>query len=278
MATGEFMATIANNRTDTGMPPLSGSPIGRVIDRWIYVYMAASFVVITLIGFIPDSVMKIAAVKAGQRAPFPLVLHFHAVLMGSFLLLLLAQTMLAAVGRPDIHRRLGRLAMILVPALVLVGFVLIPTIYHSVWYPAQSAPLPARAELQKLVLRLDNIMLLQFRIGILFPLFIFLALRARGKNDAFHKRMMILAAATPLPAAIDRIEWLPSTLPVSPLSTDLYILALLSPLFLWDVVRTRTVNRAYLVWFGAYFAVSVAAYSAWNRDWWHAIAPHLMGV
>ena len=272
------MATIAGTGAGTGMAPLSGNPVGRAIDRWIYVYMAASFVVITLIGFIPDSIMKIAAVKAGQRAPFPLVLHFHAALMGSFLLLLLAQTTLAAIGRSDVHRRLGRLAMILVPALVLVGFVLIPTIYHSVWYPAQSAPPTARAELQQLVRRLDNIMLLQLRIGILFPLFIFLALRARGKDHAFHKRMMILAAATPLPAAIDRIEWLPSTLPVSPLSTDLYIVALLSPLFIWDLARTRMVNRAYLVWLGSYVAVSIPAYIAWNRDWWHAIAPHLMGV
>jgi hypothetical protein len=90
--------------------------------------------------------------------------------------------------------------------------------------------------------------------------------------------MMILATATALPAAIDRIEWLPSTLPVSPLSTDLYLLAILSPMFLWDLLRTRTVNRAYIVWFGAYVAVSAGLYAAWNTDWWHAAAPRLMGV
>ena len=271
------MASVANTRVDTGTP-LSGSPIARGIDRWIYVYMAASFVVVTLAGFIPDSLMKIAAVKAGARPPFPLVMHFHAVLMGSFLLLVLAQTTLAALGRSDTHRRLGRVALVLVPALVLVGFILIPTIYQSIWYPAQSAPPPARVELQQLVRRLDNIMLLQLRIGILFPLFIFLGLKARGKDDAFHKRMMILAAATPLPAAIDRIDWLPSTFPALPLSTDLYVLAVLSPLFLWDVVRTHTVNRAYLIWLGTYLVASLAVYGAWNKDWWHAVAPHLMGV
>jgi len=271
------MATIANKGAGMGAP-LSGSPLARAIDRWIYVYMAASFVAMTLIGFIPDSAMKIAAVKAGTRAPFPLVLHFHAVLMGSFLLLLLAQTTLAATGRLDKHRWLGRLAMILVPALVLVGLILIPTIYHAAWYAAQSAPPAARAQLQQIVLGRDNIMLLQLRIGILFPLFIFLALKARGKDGAFHKRMMILAAATPLPAAIDRMEWLPTTLPASALSTDLYILAVLSPLFIWDLIRTRTVNRAYLVWFSLYAAASVAVYCLWGTDRWHAIAPRLMGV
>jgi len=190
----------------------------------------------------------------------------------------LAQTTLAATGKLDTHRWLGRLAMVLVPALVLAGFILVPTIYHSAWNAAQSAPPAARAELQQVVLRRDNIMLLQLRIGILFPLFIFLGLKARGKDGAFHKRMMILATATPLPAAIDRMEWLPTTLPVSPLSTDLYILAVLSPMIIWDVVRTRTVNRAYLVWLGAYVAVSAALYSAWGTDWWHSIAPRLMGV
>jgi hypothetical protein len=277
-AKGEIMATIADGHVGTGMPPLSGSPAGRAVDRWIYVYMAASFVVITLIGFIPDSLMKVAAVQAGTRAPFPLVLHVHAVLMGSFLLLVLAQTTLAATGKLERHRWLGRLAMVLVPALVVAGFILVPTIYHAGWNAAQSAPPAARAELQQLVLRRDNIMLLQFRIGILFPLFIFLGLKARGKDGDFHKRMMILATATPLPAAIDRMEWLPTTLPVSPLSTDLYILAVLSPMVVWDLVRTHTVHRAYLVWLGLYAAVSVPLYSAWGTDWWHAIAPRLMGV
>ena len=52
-------------------------------DRWIYVFMAALFIATTLAGFIPDSLAKIAAVEAGQRAPFPPVLHLHAVLMGA---------------------------------------------------------------------------------------------------------------------------------------------------------------------------------------------------
>ena len=177
------MATIADMSVDS-RTPLSGSPIGRAIDRWIFVYMAASFVVITLIGFIPDSLDKIAAVKAGARAPFPLVMHVHAVLMGSFLLLVLAQTTLAATGKLDTHRWLGRLAMVLVPALVLAGFILVPTIYHSAWNAAQSAPPAARAELQQVVLRRDNIMLLQLRIGIRRgEELLELAVAARGRAD-----------------------------------------------------------------------------------------------
>lgn len=68
---------------------LSGTPRAHSIDRWIFVFTAVWFIAIVLVGFIPDSLMKVAAVQAAQRPPFPTVLHVHAVLMGSFLLLLL---------------------------------------------------------------------------------------------------------------------------------------------------------------------------------------------
>ena len=272
------MATIAHSHAEAGRPQLSGSPLTRAIDRWIYVYMAASFIVITLAGFIPDSLAMIAAVKAGQRAPLPIVLHIHAVLMGSFLLLVLAQTTLAAIGKTDVHRQLGRVAMVLVPALILIGFILIPTVYHAAWYAAQSAPPAAQDKLQHVVRIRDNIMLFQIRIGVLFALLIFLGLRARGKDNAFHKRMMILATGMPLPAAIDRIVWLPTTLPASPLATDLYLLGIILPMLVLDLVRTRTIDRSYLVCFGAYLVASIPFYLAWDASWWHAIAPRLMGV
>ena len=106
------MATLAATHADTdqGMDFLSGTPRAGVIDRWIYVFTAATFLIITLTGFIPDSIGKIAAVQAGERPPFPLVLHMHAALMGTFLLLLLTQMALMATGRRQLHQRLGIVA------------------------------------------------------------------------------------------------------------------------------------------------------------------------
>ena len=49
----------------------------------------------------------LADVEAGERPPLPPVLHVHAVLMGTYLLLRLAQTTLAATGRQAWHQRLG---------------------------------------------------------------------------------------------------------------------------------------------------------------------------
>lgn len=202
------MATLADTFVgeDRRQDHLSGTPRAGTIDRWIYVFTAASFIVITLTGFIPDSLTKIAAVQAGERPPFPLVLHMNAVLMGSFLMVLLTQTTLMATGRADLHRRLGVAGFALATALVVVGIVLVPTMYHYAWNAAQTASPETREKLQRIVLKRDNIMLLQFRVGFLFPLFLLIGLRARGRNAGLHKRMMILATAVALGAAIDRIH------------------------------------------------------------------------
>src|SRR4051812_5282652 len=117
MATIAERTVVRERRSDV----LSGTPRAHAIDRWIFVFMAAWFIVITLAGFIPDSIIKVGMVQAGARPPFPLVLHMHAVLMGSFLLMLLTQTALMATGRRELHMRVGILGMALAVALVAVG-------------------------------------------------------------------------------------------------------------------------------------------------------------
>src|SRR3954453_11108045 len=168
------MATIAGRFSGDDRAPdvLSGTARAHAIDRWIYVFMAAWFIVIVLVGFIPDAMMKVAMVKAGARPPFPAVLHVHAVLMGSFLLLLLAQTWLMATGRKALHMQLGVVGMVLAAALVVAGFVLAPTNYHLLWDAVQSSTGAVREDKLFTVRIWENIMLLQLRIGILFALFL----------------------------------------------------------------------------------------------------------
>ncbi|MEO8547855.1 MAG: hypothetical protein ABI422_05745 [Sphingomicrobium sp.] len=274
------MATTAGKFFCSDMRPdvLSGTPRAHAIDRWIYVFTAASFVVITLTGFIPDSVMKVGMVQSGARPPFPIVLHMHAVLMGSFLVVLLAQTWLMATGRKALHMQLGVAAFVLAPALVLVGAVLAPTMYHETWYALRVAPPAQRGQLQDLLSFKENILLLQMRIGLLFPLFLTIGLRARGANAGLHKRMMILAPAMALPAGIDRIAWLPTTMPASPLATDLYILLAISPMLVWDLVRNRSVHRAYWLWLAFVVPTILFVNAVWDTPWWHATAKQILGV
>jgi len=257
---------------------LSGTPRAHAVDRWIYVFTAALFVVIVLTGFIPDSLQNVAMIKAQQRPPFPLAAHVHAVLMGSFLLLLLTQTVLVATGRTQVHRQLGLVGIVLAPALVVAGFILSPTTYHAVWQGAHFGPPSVQAALTPVVSVLENVLLAQIRIGVLFSLFIGIGIAARGRDAGFHKRMMILATAVALPAAFDRMSWLPTTAPGSMIAPDLYVLLAVSPMLAWDVIRNQGIHRAYWIWLPIYAAASVVVNLLWDTPWWHATARHIMGV
>lgn len=258
-----------------------GADMGRVarwIDRWIFVFMAVLFIAVVLAGFVPDSMMKIAAVEAGQRPPFPLALHAHAVVMGALLLVLLAQSVLMASGKRAWHQSLGVIGGLLAAALVVVGVILVPTMYHQLWNGAQAAPPEAASAIRQNIRGFDNIILLQIQVGLLFPILIGMALLARKTDFGLHKRLMFIAVALALPAAFDRIGWIPTTMPASPLSPHLYVVLAIAPLLLWDLVRTRKVHKAYLVWAALYAPTSILVHLLWDGQWWHATAPRLMGV
>ena len=174
------LAESTDSETDAVRTMLSGTPRAHAIDRWIYVFTAASFIAIVLAGFIPSSLGKIAAMQAGQRPPFPLVMHVHAVLMGAFLLLLLAQTVLVATGRQALHMRLGLASMVLAPAMVVAGFLLAGD--------QLSCGLGRRADAARSCSRwsaiLENILLLQLRIGILFPILLWIGLGRGAASPA----------------------------------------------------------------------------------------------
>lgn len=272
------MATLANPPLSGGRDHLTGTPRAHGLDRWIFLVTAASYIVIVLIGFIPDSLMKIEMVKAGLRAPFPPVLHAHAVLMGGYLLFLLAQTWLVATGRTASHRIIGPLGGLLAVALVGVGVILAPTMYHQVADGLASAPPQSRPQLEELLLRLDNILLLQMQAGLLFSLYVVLGLRARNGDCGFHKRMMVIAPAMALGAAYARMTWLPHSIPESPMSIHAYQLLSLAPLFVWDVLRNRRIHRAYWVLAATYLPVMLATYALWATPMWHETARSIMAL
>ena len=90
--------------------------------------------------------------------------------------------------------------------------------------------------------------------------------------------MMFLATAMALPAGIDRIPWLPSTMPASPLAPDLYTLLAVAPMFAWDVYRNRSVHKAYWIWLSVFVPCAVAVNLLWDTPAWHATAQRILGV
>jgi hypothetical protein len=272
------MASVAEVGLEAPRPRPTGGAV-EFIDRWIWVFTVALMIATVLAGFVPDSIMKVGLIEAGKRPPFPPVLHVHAILMGSWLLLLLAQTTLMATGRRAFHMKLGVVAAVLAPAIVVTGLVLVPTMYQAGWAAAHAAnpALAADAVPAEMAFR-TNIALNQIRGGVLFPIVVAIGLLARRRDAGLHKRMMILASVLPLGAAISRIVWLPTTVPVSGLSIDLLPLLVVAPMFAWDLYRLRRVHRAYAIWLALLLPFVAADALLWNSPWWFATVPRLMGV
>lgn len=248
----------------------------RFIDRWIYVFMAVFLIAVVLVGFVPDSMQKIAAVDAGLRPPFPLALHAHALLMGSWMLLLLTQTTLMATGRKGWHMQLGVLGMVLAPMLVLAGIVLVPTNLRTFIDFNVGAGPELQAQVDGHLRFMTDIALIQLRAGLCFLLLVFLALRARKRDSGLHKRLIILATIVPTPAAFDRMTFLPHTLPASPLTTDLWPLIAIAPMLLWDIYRQRSIHRAYWIYAAVMIPAGIAVNMLWGSAWWHSVAPDLL--
>lgn len=235
--------------------------------------MALLLIAAVLVGFVPDSLVKIAAVEAGERPPFPLAMHLHAVLMGSWMLLLLTQTSLMATGRRQWHMQLGVLGMGLAVALVLAGVILVPTNLASFIAFTANAPAEARPQIDGFLRYMTDIALLQLRAGICFMLLVVLALRARKRDSGLHKRLMILATIVPMPAAFDRMPFLYHTMPQSPLTADLWPLLCVAPMLAWDIYRQRRIHRAYWIYAAVMIPTGIAINLLWGTDWWHGFAP-----
>lgn len=272
------MATVAGIGFEAPPPRASGGVVS-LVDRWIWVFTVALIIATVLAGFVPDSIAKVGLIEAGKRPPFPLILHVHAVLMGSWLVLLLTQTTLMATGRRALHMQLGVAGMVLAPAMVIAGLILIPTMYHANWAAAHAAnPALGPSAVPPKMAFATNIALNQIRVGLLFPIVVAIGLLARRRDAGLHKRMMILATVLPLGAAISRIDWLPTTAPHSGLTIDLLPMLTVAPMFLWDLYRLRRVHRAYLIWLALLLPFVALDSVLWNSPWWFATVPRLMGV
>jgi hypothetical protein len=249
-------------------------PDARARGQRIYPFMAALFLVTAVVGFGPSSLALLATVEAGERPPLPLILHVHAACMVAWLVLLLAQTSLAVVGRRALHRKLGLAAIVVAPAVVaaMIGVTL------ETWRAIAAFGPSAGPQFMQSIAGASNILLEQTRSVVYFALFVGWALAVRRKDPGTHKRMMILATLMPLGAAITRVEWLPTTMPASYVSQYAYLLLWLAPALIHDVVRRGAVHRAYVIGLALVVPYAIVSQRLWGSDWWIATAPRLMGV
>jgi hypothetical protein len=185
--------------------------------RYFFVAMASLFPVLVLLGFGPG----VVALSSGAVKVHWLV-HVHGAVMAGWLLIFLAQTILAAKGNLKFHRQLG----------------LFSTFYAAiVWLSMLTVSLRSGAPW--------NILLFQLHVPGLFALFFTGGILVR-KNTPAHKRLLFLATLVLLLAAIGRIQWLPG-IGMGPLVFFIYLDALLFPLFVYDFFTGGRIHKISLL-------------------------------
>jgi hypothetical protein len=224
--------------------------------------MAWLLVVVALVGFVPRSL----GIVSGLTPSPPLVVHLHAAVMAFWTVLLAIQASLSLAGRMDLHRKWG-LASLVAGPLVLIMLIAITIIRQNDVAGTPAGPL------------VNNILFVQIRAILLFPIFFIWALRTRRTDPQTHKRMMLLATLSLLDAAIARMTWLPyNVFPDDYLAVHLYLLLLLVPALLYDLVRLRRIHRAWLWGIGLMLPWVVATEFIWWSEWWGRVGPKLVGA
>ena len=125
---------------------------------------------------------------------------------------------------------------------------------------------------------LSNLLLEQSKVVLLFPLFVVWALLVRKEDPETHKRLIILATLLPLPAAFDRMTWLPMTQPDSPTSIHLYYLLWLSPALIYDVWGAAACTGP--TWSASRSVCRSLPFRSLpgGTDWWLATGPKIFGI
>lgn len=72
--------------------------------------------------------------------------------------------------------------------------------------------------------------------------------------------------------------WLPSSLPDNPLTCDLWPLAFIAPMFLWDLYRLGRVHKSYVIYLAASLTLAIPMNLLWNTPWWRETALRLLGI
>jgi hypothetical protein len=235
---------------------------GISFERSFHAGMAWLLVLVAIAGFAPRSL----AIVSGTMPNPPLVVHLHAAVMAMWTALLAMQATLSLRGRMDLHRKWGLASLVAAP-LVLIMLVAITIIRQNDAAGTPAGPL------------VNNILFVQIRSILLFPIFFVWALQTRRTDPQTHKRMMLLTTLMLLDAAIARMTWLPyNEFPNDYLAVHLYLLLLLAPALLYDLIKLRRIHRAWVWGLVLMLPWVVAAEFVWWSEWWGKFGPKLVGA
>ena len=231
-------------------------------ERRFYSGMALFMLALVFIGFAPSFYLRdYIQVPRPNPTLTPMVM-LHGLAFTAWMLVFLAQTMLVAAGRRDLHIRLGQMGMVL-------ALLLVPLMYMvSVGQVARANQPPFSTPLGWTAIPLFIIPP--------FAVLVWLGWRNR-RNPQAHKRLMLGAALLMMDPAIGRLPLGP---PVVEVFAVLNLLSLLTflPLFWWDLRSRGKVHWATKLGAGLFGAALALRLFAMASPAWATVAAHLPGI
>ena len=241
------MATTA--AAGTLAPAVKRLPKARY-DHVFFPAVSWLMLITVFIGFAPTYYL------AGMvRAPLPsTIIHVHAVVFSSWILLLIVQTSLVAGRRVDLHRKLGLLGFLLALLMIIVG------ILAAVDMLVRGGPV-GRDPKWFFAITIANVLA--------FALLIPFAYRSR-RDPAAHKRIIIVATAALLTAAISR--WPFAMVHRQTLTAMLFSYAFVVLLVAYDAFTLHKIHRATWMASICMIAVQQVAFPLGRTAMWHSFA------
>jgi hypothetical protein len=233
-------------------------------DRNAFLAFAAISWVAIVMGFGPE----LGGHLKGLTPYPPLIVHVHVVAFGGWMVLFTAQIWLIRSRRQDLHRKLGLMAVPLVPIMVVLG---VATALVSRGLRFESGQNEMLA-----------FMIVPLTDMVLFPSFAVTGLLLR-KDAARHKRLILLATIMLLPAAFGR--WIGPWINVhwgddffgfmaqSYLGPDLMILAAMA----YDRVTRGRVHAVFFIALPWILAVQAITSAIYHWPGWMPLAQRMIG-
>ena len=194
-------------------------------ERLFYTGMAVAVMITVFAGFAPTYFLR----PYFDARPLLPLLHVHGFVFTLWIVLFLTQTALVAAKRTDIHRRLGVAGAVLAILMVLVG-----TTTAIIRAKVVDVPPGAPSPLIFLTIPLGDMLVFALLVGAGFYF---------RRQVAAHKRLMLLATISILPAAVARLPFA-FIQQVGPLAffglSDLFIV----PCLLYDLITRGRLHRA----------------------------------
>lgn len=224
-------------------------------ERWFFAGMAIAIVLSIVAGFLPSYFLRGVIDPGHPLAPMTPLVHLHGALFTCWMLLFLAQVLLVANGRTDIHRRLGIAAVALLPALIVVATL------ASLYQVARASGPPVTSPLSWLSVPLLSVPLFAGLIGWAL---------VRRRDPQTHKRLMLIAMIEMTSPGLGRLpwpEWVPGPMGLFGFS-DFFLVALIA----WDMSQCGKLHRATLFGGAALVGSQILRIAVWETGPWLAFA------